>query len=87
MKRASYVPTLFKHYLNGGRATSATVVFPSIHLARETRSVQCAVTCTASLNAARHVERNNVSAAMTENFRRRPQSRIRRYNAYAAAND
>ncbi|KLU24365.1 hypothetical protein EOS_20725 [Caballeronia mineralivorans PML1(12)] len=84
MKRASHVPTLFKHYLNGGRATSATVAFPSIHLARETRSVQCAATCTASLNPARHIERNNVSAAMTENFRRRPQSRIRRYNAYAA---
>jgi hypothetical protein len=43
--------------------------------------------CTASLNPARHVERNNASAAMTENFRRWPQSRIRRYNAYAAAND
>ena len=84
MKHASHVPTLFKHYLNGGRATSATVVFPSIHLAKETRSVQCAVTCTVSLNHARHVECNSSSAAMTENFRRRPRSRIRRYNANVA---
>jgi hypothetical protein len=83
MKRASHVPTLFMHSLDGGRATSATVVFPSIHHARETRSVQCAVTCTAPLNHARHVGRNSLSAAMAENFRRRPPSRIRRYNVNA----